>query len=219
MNGKGWIRVLGGGLLAGLVASIFMTLVMLLLRDVLGIATPAELVGDRLAPRLSIDEFLTLLVRYGGYNELKQVGVYSVLGRQLTVGALGGVLYAIFVEWQRLRRPGQLWRFGSGRTGQLFVGVFVGVLWLSTVILLWPVLHTHYNGLPPTPATGLTVFGLLISFAVYGAALIPLYRMITSPVSLSAPARPPEPSGRRALLVGGIGALAAAATGDVLWRL
>jgi hypothetical protein len=40
----------------------------------------AELVGDRLAARLTIYDFLTLLVRYGGYNQLKQVGVSSVLG-------------------------------------------------------------------------------------------------------------------------------------------
>jgi hypothetical protein len=51
MHGKGWLRVLGDGLLAGLVASLLMTLVMLLLRDRLGIATPEEMVGDRLAPR------------------------------------------------------------------------------------------------------------------------------------------------------------------------
>jgi len=219
MHGKDWLKGLGGGLLAGMVASILMTLVMLLLRDVLGIATPAELVGDRLAPRLSIYEFLTLLVRYGGYNELKQVGVSSVLGGQLVVGTLGGVLYVIVVEWQRRRRSGQAWRFDSGRAGLLFVGIFVGVLWLSMVILLWPVLHTHYAGLPPTLATGMTILGLLVSFTVYGAALMLLYRMTTSPVSLSAPIRPPEPSGRRALLLGGIGVLAAAAAGGMLWRL
>ena len=79
MHGKGWLRVLGDGLLAGLVASLFMTLAMHLIRDRLGIATPAEMVGGRLAPRLSIYEFLTLFVRYSGYNQLNQVGVSSVL--------------------------------------------------------------------------------------------------------------------------------------------
>jgi hypothetical protein len=126
MHGKGWLRVLGDGLLTGLIASLLMTLVMLLLRDRLGIATPAEMVGDRLAPRLSIYEFLTLLVRYGGYNQLKQVGVSSVLGGQLAVGVVGGALYALIVAWQDRRRSGQFGRFGGGRAGPLLVGLFMG---------------------------------------------------------------------------------------------
>jgi DMSO/TMAO reductase YedYZ molybdopterin-dependent catalytic subunit len=219
MNSKGWLKVLGGGLLAGLVASIVMTLVMLLLRDRLGIATPAEMVGDRLVPRLSIYDFLSLLVRYGGYNEIKQVGVSSVLGGQLAVGGLGGVLYSIIVTWQRRRSSGQSRRFGSERAGLLFVGLFVGGVWLTTLITLWPVLPIHYDGLPQTLATAVTIFGLLVSFVAYGAALVLLYRMITSPVSINAPARLPELSGRRALLVGGIGVVAVAATGGMLRRL
>jgi len=41
---------LGAGLLAGVVGSLVMTLAMVLLRYALGVATPAELTGDRLAP-------------------------------------------------------------------------------------------------------------------------------------------------------------------------
>jgi DMSO/TMAO reductase YedYZ molybdopterin-dependent catalytic subunit len=219
MPSKDWIKVVGCGLLAGLVASILMTLVMLVLRDLLGIATPAEMVGDRLAPRLSIYDFLTLLVRYGGYNQLKQVGVTSVLGGQLAVGALGGVLYALIVESPRLRHPGQPQRFGSGKGGRLFVGLFVVLLWLATLILLWPVLQIHYAGLPSASSIGVTIVGLLVSFTGYGAALMLLYRTITARVSTSLPAPSPMPSGRRAFIVGGIGALAAAASGGVLWRL
>jgi DMSO/TMAO reductase YedYZ molybdopterin-dependent catalytic subunit len=219
MEGKGWLKVLASGVLAGLVAAILMTLVLVLLREVLEIATPAELVGDRLAPRLSIYEFLTLLVRYGGYNELKQLGVSSVLGGQLAVGILGGVLYAIVVAWQRPRQSGQPLRRGIGRTELLFVGVFVGVLWLTILIVLWPVLHTHYGGLPRATATVVTMLAWLSAFAVYGIALMLLFGMMLSPASLNASARLPEPSGRRAILVGGIGVLATVATGGVLRRL
>jgi hypothetical protein len=219
MHGKGWLRVLGDRLLAGLVASLLMTLVMLLLRDRLGIAMPAEMVGDRLAPRLSIYEFLTLLVRYGGYNQLKQVGVSSVLGGQLTVGVVGGALYALIVAWQHRRRSGQFGRFGGGRAGPLFVGLFEGGVWLATLITLWPVLQIHYDGLPPTRATVATIMGLLVSFATYGAALMVLCRLLPGPTSVNAPAPPPELPGRRALLVGGIGVVAVVATGGMLRRL
>jgi hypothetical protein len=187
MHGNACVQRLGSGLLAGLVASILMTLVMVFLRDALGMATPAELVGDRLAARLTVYDFLTLLVRYGGYNQLKQVGVSSVLGGQVAVGALGGVLYAIVGTWPRRRRAGQPWRLGIVKTGLLFVGLFVGILWLTTLIMLWPVLHTHYGGLPPPQARVMTMLGWLLSFAVYGIALMLLYRLMTGPVSLRTP--------------------------------
>ncbi|MBA3805032.1 MAG: hypothetical protein H0X14_04890, partial [Acidobacteria bacterium] len=77
MSGKHRLKTLGAGLLAGLAATILMTLVLLLLRSVFGIATPSELVGDRIAPLLGIEKFFELLGRFGGYNQLKQVGVSS----------------------------------------------------------------------------------------------------------------------------------------------
>jgi hypothetical protein len=67
-NGGSRTKVLGACLLAGLVAGLLMTLVMLLLRYTFGIATPSELIGDRIAPIMPVDLFLTLLHRVGGYN-------------------------------------------------------------------------------------------------------------------------------------------------------
>jgi hypothetical protein len=45
-----WLEIVSAGSLVGLVAAVIMTLVMALLRHGLGMAMPAELVGDRLAP-------------------------------------------------------------------------------------------------------------------------------------------------------------------------
>jgi hypothetical protein len=101
----------------------------------------------------------------------------------------------------------------------LFVGLFVGILWLTTLIMLWPVLHAHYGGLPQTLARVMTMLGWLLSFAVYGVALMLLYRLMTGPISLSTPALSLAPSARRAILVGGIGVLVVAASGGMLWRL
>ena len=67
------------GSAAGLVAALAMTLAMLLLRLFFGTATAPELVGDRIAPLLSVNTFLSLLDRAGGYNQLKQIGVVSVI--------------------------------------------------------------------------------------------------------------------------------------------
>jgi hypothetical protein len=144
-----WVRALGAGTSAGAVAALAMTLVVVILRYTLGGATPAELVGDRLAPTLTIAQFFALLDRFGGYNELKLAGLTRVLGGQLVVGLLGGVVYALVVERQRAYPPAQALSSGAIRSGRLLMALFVSSLWLVTLLLLWPVLGTHYHGLPP----------------------------------------------------------------------
>jgi DMSO/TMAO reductase YedYZ molybdopterin-dependent catalytic subunit len=208
MDSRRWLIILGAGFFAGLVASILMTLVMALLRIGLGVATPAELIGDRLVPTLTIDAFLSLFSRFGGYNQLKQGGVLSVLAGQLAVGALGGVLYALVVERQRLRHLEQTGRSGSGRCGLWCVALFVGCLWLTTLALLWPVLGTHYGGLPPGWATLVTALGLLFAYAGYGFALMLAYGMRTRGASRGTASALGQLAGRRAVLVGGIGVMA-----------
>src|SRR6266545_3954611 len=95
MSGKEWFNRLGAGLLAGLAAGLLMTLVILLLRFLFGVATPSELVGDRIAPLLGVNKFLELLGRFGGYNHLKQLGVSSVIAGQIIVGMIGGLSLAL----------------------------------------------------------------------------------------------------------------------------
>jgi len=52
--------------LAGLVAALFMTLVIALLRLFLGVPLPVELGGDRFLPTFNVKEFLQLLSENGG---------------------------------------------------------------------------------------------------------------------------------------------------------
>lgn len=212
MNGRRWLKMLGAGLLAGLVAAILMTLVLLLLRSLFGIATPSELIGDRIAPLLGIQKFFELLGRFGGYNQLKQVGVSSVLGGQLVVGVLGGLLYAFMIA-----RAQQAER--AARRGRLFVILFVGLLWLVSLVLLWPVLGTSYVGLPPTKGTLANTFGLLVTYAFYGIALVLFYRLMLGREASEEQAHEEQPVGRRALLVTGVGAVFALAVGGLLHRL
>jgi hypothetical protein len=63
-------------LIAGVVAGIAMTGVMLLLAK-FRIATPLAIFGDRLSAFIPPGPFLTLMGRVGGYNHLKQLGVDS----------------------------------------------------------------------------------------------------------------------------------------------
>src|SRR5205823_13990928 len=70
-------RAIFCGLLAGIVAGLAMTLVMLLLAWKFRIATPLVLLGDRLSVFLSPRPFFWIMGRVGGYNHLKQLGVAS----------------------------------------------------------------------------------------------------------------------------------------------
>jgi len=126
MNGKEWFNRLGAGLLAGLAAALLMTLVILLLRFLFGVATPSELVGDRIAPLLGVNKFLELLGRFGGYNQLKQFGFISVIAGQIIVGMIGGLSLA-FLFAPAAGTPNDS---ANIRRGVVFVTRLVGALWL-----------------------------------------------------------------------------------------
>lgn len=190
-----------------------MSLVLLLLRYLFGVATPSELVGDRIAPLLGVDRFLELLTRFGGYNNLKQIGVISVIGGQLVVGALGGLAYSFIVA----RTPAG--EAEPANHGRLFVVVFVAVLWLVSLVLLWPVLGTSYAGLPSSTGTFANTVALLIAYAVYGVALVVLYCSMLERATSDGEVGGQRVVGRRAILVTAVGAVVAIAVGGVLTRL
>ena len=61
-------RAIRAGLCAGIFAALVMTVVMLLLAWLFGIATPLTIIGDRLSVFIPADTFLSLMGRVGGYN-------------------------------------------------------------------------------------------------------------------------------------------------------
>src|SRR5438045_9479845 len=89
------LRAIGAGFLAGLIAGLLMTVTMLLLAWLFGVATPLAIFGDRLSVFIPADTFLSLMGRVGGYNHMKQLGVGSVIFGQILVGALGGIVYGL----------------------------------------------------------------------------------------------------------------------------
>src|SRR6266700_7556099 len=121
-------KAIAAGLLAGCIAAIAMTVVMLLL-GCLGVVTPLLIIGDRLSVFIPPGPFLSLMGKVGGYNHLKQLGVGSTIAGQLLVGAIGGALFALFVR----RTPG---RIATIWTMLIFVLLPIVVF----AIALWPVL-------------------------------------------------------------------------------
>src|SRR3954452_21280728 len=140
-------RAFGAGLLAGLTAALLMTATMLLLAWLFGVATPLVLLGDRLSVFIPADTFLSLMGRVGGYNNMKQLGVGSVVAGQLAVGALGGIIYG-FIKRRRPRN--RFWVTGIA---------FILLPLVAVCALLAPVLGTHYLGLPIDRAVVVTVIG------------------------------------------------------------
>src|SRR5436190_21898455 len=92
------LRAIGAGFLAGVIAGLLMTVTMLLLAWLFGVATPLAIFGDRISVFIPADTFLALMGRVGGYNNMKQLGAGSVIGGQLLVGALGGLIYGLAIR-------------------------------------------------------------------------------------------------------------------------
>lgn len=224
-KGRTYLGAAAVGLLAGLVAALAMTALMLVLRSVAGIPTPAELVGDRFAPLIPARDFGGLIAWAGGYNQLKQLGVVSVLIGQILAGTLGGVIYVL------LRRRGS-------RATPFLIG-YVAALWLSAMIVLWPVLPTSFAGLPPDLARIVTAITLLGAFTFYGSLTAGLVRILPparQPVkptdqpdhrvdgAESSRTGSPAPAGglhvgRRAILIGAAGVGLLTVSGGLLRRL
>ncbi|MEO5720128.1 MAG: molybdopterin-dependent oxidoreductase [Chthoniobacterales bacterium] len=202
---SGW-KCAGAGALAGLLAGIVMTVGMLLLAQIFGLATPMVLLGDRLSVFIPADAFLQLMGRVGGYNHMKQLGVSSVMGGQLLLGALGGMVYGLLARGRK--RPA------------LSVGLFTVLPLLAVTVALWPVLGTHYGGLPIPTATVVTILGLLVSFVLFERTLSLSYAGMTGrPRSVPPTAEYSPPIGRRALLVGGLGLILAGGGAGLLRKL
>jgi DMSO/TMAO reductase YedYZ molybdopterin-dependent catalytic subunit len=200
-------RAIGAGLLAGIIAALLMTSTMLLLAWPFGVATPLAIFGDRISVFIPADTFLSLMGRVGGYNNMKQLGVGSVIGGQLFVGALGGMIYGLAMR-RRHRNP-----------LALSVAVFTILPLIALGIFLWPVLGTHYHGLPINRAAGVTLLGLLAAFVVFERTLVIVFRYLTQPrVRINEEEFSP-PIGRRALIAGGVALLAAGGGGALLRRL
>ncbi|CAA9264606.1 MAG: hypothetical protein AVDCRST_MAG42-2915 [uncultured Chthoniobacterales bacterium] len=210
---RGW-KAAGLGLLAGAVAAVVMTTVMLLLRTLFGLPTPMSLIGDRISALLPVEPFLALMGRVGGYNQMKQLGVSSVLAGQLVVGAIGGWIYAVAV--------------GRDLVSPVRRGIFTFVLFVLLPVIafaaaLWPIVGTNFRGLPIGLATAATLIGFMLAFVAYertvvsGLAFLTHERPRSGPATTAAEFSPTV--SRRAVVLGGIGAVMGVGGAGLLRKL
>ena len=166
------------GLVAGFVATSVLILFMVVGRYWLGVTPPPEAIPDRIAPTLDIHTFFDLFGKYGGYNGLKKFGIKSGIAGVVGAGMVFSLVYPLIAESRWARRMGS-WRFGVSRAGVLVVLAVTLVLWLASMIFLWPVLMTSFIGLPPMYARLVMAGWYLITYVVgYGAVLVATYHLL-----------------------------------------
>ncbi len=189
------LLTLGSGLVAGLVATASLILFMIVGRYFLGVTPPPEAIPDRTAPLLSIETFFGLFNDYGGYNGLKKFGIQAGTTGVVVAGLLAGLVYPLIAESVRARRAG-LGALGVPKHGLRFILGATLVLWLASVIFLWPVLVTSFIGLPPFDARLVTMGWYLVTYVLgYGVVLLLAYRLITAriPATNADPVRASTP--------------------------
>ncbi len=187
--------------MAGAVAGVVMTFVMLLLAW-LNVATPLVILGDRLSVFIPPGPFLSIMGRVGGYTHLKELGVSSVIIGQIALGALGG------------------WFYGWKKRSLLFsLGIYFLLPLVVSSAVLWPQLGTSYQGFPIPAATIITCLGLAVSFFVFERTLVLGFRFLVQPASAPDDLEYSPSIGRRALVLGGLGLLAAGGGAAVIRRL
>jgi DMSO/TMAO reductase YedYZ molybdopterin-dependent catalytic subunit len=195
------------GFLAGLIAAMAMTTVMLLLAS-LGVATPLTIIGDSLSVFIPPGPFLSLMGRVGGYNHLKQLGVGCAIGGQLLFGAIGGAIYGVV-----MRRD--VFRAATAWTVSIFVLLPMGAI----AVLLWPLLGTSYRGLPIGVARLITLIGFGLSVLVFERVLVHGFQFLASRKPEDAASEFSPVIGRRGLILGGIGLLIAGGGAGLVRRL
>jgi DMSO/TMAO reductase YedYZ molybdopterin-dependent catalytic subunit len=200
-------KALLAGLFAGTVAGITMTVTMLLLASV-GVATPLAIIGDRLSVFIPPGPFLSIMGKVGGYNHLKQLGVGSTIAGQLLVGAIAGAIFGLLI------------RRNSGRRATLgTISIFVLLPITAAAIALWPVLGTNYRGLPIDAARLVTLIGLALCFFIFERTLVAGFYFLSQERAGSEDREFSPAIGRRALILGGLGALVAGGGAGLIRKL
>lgn len=186
-------KAMSCGLLAGFIAAIGMTFMMLVLAT-LGVATPLTIIGDRISVFFPPGPFLALMGKVGGYNHLKQLGVGSTVAGLMLVGALGGAFLGLFN-----RREDR--RLSIAMT----IIIFVLLPIVAVAVALWSVLGTNYRGLPINAARLVTLIGFALCTLVYERILVSSWRFLVRPREEPRQGEFSPQIGRRAFILSGFG--------------
>lgn len=176
------LRILGRAALAalpalaaGLVASFAATALMLLLRLALGIVTLPELVAELVLPMIDARTFVGLLIHYGKIQPLT-----DILVGQLALGVLVAPIYPILVSSIATRLRARSAPDWLAHPRWLAAAALAAGQWLLALALFWPKLAENLLGYPVAAARVITVAGLLAIFALYGATLALVYRVVAA---------------------------------------
>jgi DMSO/TMAO reductase YedYZ molybdopterin-dependent catalytic subunit len=194
-------RRLVWGALAGALAALLVTIVMVLLRTVAGVPLPLELGSDRFVPMLPVGTFLDLIDLVGGFVAGKRLGFWSFFLGQVGLGLVLGAAYAFLLGRVARRRL------------LLLVGGAVLVGWLVMVAVLYPALPSSYVGLPPRTAAVVSALSLLVLLGLFAALIVWLNGVLAAVTTDGAGLS------RRTLLVAAGGGLATLAAGGLVKRL
>jgi DMSO/TMAO reductase YedYZ molybdopterin-dependent catalytic subunit len=152
-------------LVAGFLGSAAATLLMGLLRVTLGTLTPPELVGERLLPLLSVDQFIALLIEFRPNSKTGPLGL-ALLG-QFVIGILVGPL----VE-HVARVPAHSSGRWPNRSAWLGTGAVALTMELVALLLFWPVLSANLAGDPPGRARLFSLLALALTFGGFAAVTL-----------------------------------------------
>ena len=179
----GQIRRESIALLAGLLASLAAALVMGVLRLWWGTPTPPELVGERLLPLMSANQFVALLLQFQPHPKTGPLGL-ALVG-QCVIGILLGPAYVLAVRaLEKRRRPPQAGSMISSElagcsfprgSAWVVAAAFAVGMEVVAVALFWPVLPEGLFGDPIDIARLLTMAALGLTFGVYAAVLALAY--------------------------------------------
>jgi DMSO/TMAO reductase YedYZ molybdopterin-dependent catalytic subunit len=147
-------------LVAGVLGSLAAIIVMGVLRLVWGVPTLPELVGERILPLLTVDQFIALLLRFSPNS--KTIPLLFALIGQFILGILLGPAY-VFAAGATEGRAAP-W---PSRRAWVAAGVFVVACEALTLLLFWPVLFGGLVGLPIALARLATALGALIVFSTF----------------------------------------------------
>src|SRR6266576_4279769 len=135
-----------------------------------------------LFPLLTVEFFISSLVRAGGYTPLKLQGVFGALAGQVIVAGLGGVIYAFYLKRRDQRGGAQTTGTSllDGRGWSLIIPAVLAATILF-VALLWPTLSTNYRGFPPGIAHLIAALEMFISFSVCGIGIMFFHCLLSRP--------------------------------------
>ncbi len=126
-------------------------------------------------------------------------------------------MYAGVTERQRLAGGPTVGRAGLSWRALVVLVTTVGLAWVASVAIFWPLLASYYRGAPRGTARLANATGLLVAYALFAVAVVVTHRLLVRPPAAAGSG--PTVARRRVLVAGGAGLGAAVATGGVMQRL